>query len=438
MRRSSRALAGFLIVLIGMTLLFPPALAVDKAPNVSLVDVDGVPFNLTDYRGEVLMLDFMFISCEPCAILAKDLKKIVEKFPDDFNILSIDISPLENAQQLKRYAQEQGYPWRLAMDTEDLAAREAYVPFEFPTIVIIDREGFVTYKKSGHIDVDELEDEVDAALKGEAEAIELTQLGLVSFAFLAGIASFFSPCSFPLLPGYITYYFKRKLDNHKKREEAMAKAEVVGPAPEDEGTGKQVITGLKLGSISGLGIVLVYFVLGVIVIGLLYVGVTLSGDAISYLKPIVGTILIVLGILTALDVTINTGYITLPFRRLREMIWPRKGPQKPSFTASGLFLYGVGYGSASASCSAPIFLALAVAAISTGQPQDAVVTFVVYLASLWILMALVTVLLTVSEERVKSGLMKHYILIKKVTGVVFLIAGGYLIYLFLAAEGYIG
>jgi cytochrome c biogenesis protein CcdA len=201
--------------------------------------------------------------------------------------------------------------------------------------------------------------------------------------------------------------------------------------------GNQVATGLKMGSLSGFGVMLVYLVLGIIVIGLLLVGVAVSGKAIEYMKPIVAIILIIMGILTVSDVTINTGYITVPFRRLRDKVRPRKGPQKPTFNAAGLFLYGVGYGSASASCSAPIFIALAVTAVSTGEPFDAVVTFVVFLLSLWILMAIVTILLTVSEEKVKTGLMKHYIVIKKVTGVVFLVAGIYLIWLTAAAAGWV-
>jgi cytochrome c-type biogenesis protein len=431
-RRGYKLLVGILAVLLGMSLLLPPTSAADKAPDIALVDVDGVPFNISDYRGQVLMLDFMFISCEPCAILAKDLDKFYREGIEDFEILSVDVSvSLEDAKALKAYANSHDYEWRFAMDSDELAMQAAYTPLEFPTIIIIDRDGYVTYKKSGVVKIEELRDEVDLALKGEADPIELLQLGLVSFAFLAGVASFFSPCSFPLLPGYITYYFKFGADKTladdlagKRRAKKMMR--------------NQVWTGFKLGSISGSGIVLVYFILGVVVIGALYVGVQLSGEAITYLKPIVGTILIVLGILTALDVTISTAYIMLPFRRLWGVIRPSKGPQKPTFTAGGLFLYGVGYGSASASCSAPIFLALAFTAISTGQPVDAVVTFVVYLASLWILMAVVTVGLTIGEERVKSGLMKHYILIKKVTGIVFLIAGGYLWYLYLAAEGYIG
>lgn len=434
----ARAIVGIFIIILGLSLIVPPAVAVDKAPNVSLVDVDGVPFNLTDYQeeGTVLVLDFMFLICDPCKVLAHDLHDMYEGDDRDYEILSIDTSiDLDSAEKLKAYAEENGYEWRFSMDNDNNDALKLYSPTFFPTVVVIDAEGYVTYRDAAsvtsNVDIDDLSKAIDEAISGEAEAIDpARQLGLIAFAFIAGLAAFFSPCSFPLLPGYITYYFKVGADAQKKKEAA----DVVEEGPS---MGKQVRTGLRLGSIAGLGIVTVYFILGIIFIPLLWLGFTAVGDAITYLKPIVGIILVVMGVLTLFDIPINTGYITVPFRRLKDKMWPSKGPKKPTFNTTGLFLYGIGYGSASASCSLPIFLALVFAAVSTGVLADAVMTFVVFLFSLWLLMAIVSVVLTVSEEKVKTGMMRYYIWIKRVTGIVFIIAGAYLLYLFLEAEGYI-
>ncbi len=430
----ARAIVGIFIIILGLSLIAPPAVAVDKAPNVSLVDVDGVPFNLTDYQdeGTVLVLDFMFLTCDPCKVLAHDLKDMYDGDNRSYEILSIDTSiDLDSAEALKAYAEENGYEWRFSMDNDNNDALKLYSPTVYPTVIIIDADGYITYRETGHIDIDDLSKAIDDAIEGKADAIApARQLGLVAFAFIAGLAAFFSPCSFPLLPGYITYYFKVGADAQKKKDEA-------GIVEEGPSMGKQVRTGLRLGSIAGLGIVTVYFILGIILIPLLWLGFTAVGDAITYLKPIVGIILVVMGVLTLFDITINTGYITAPFRWLKDKVRPSKGPKKPTFNTTGLYLYGIGYGSASASCSAPIFLALVFAAVSTGVLADAVMTFVVFLFSLWLLMAIVSVALTVSEEKVKTGMMRYYIYIKRVTGIVFIIAGAYLLYLFLEAEGYV-
>jgi cytochrome c-type biogenesis protein len=365
-------------------------------------------------------------------VLAHDLNDTYNGDDRDYEILSIDTSiNMDSAEKLKAYAEENGYQWRFSMDNDNNDALKLYSPTIFPTVVIIDADGYVTYRETGRINIDDLSKAIDEAISGEAEAIDpARQLGLIAFAFIAGLAAFFSPCSFPLLPGYITYYFKVGADAQKKKEAA-------GVVEEGPSMGKQVRIGLRLGSIAGLGIVTVYFILGIILIPLLWLGFTAVGDAITYLKPIVGIILVVMGVLTLFDIPINTGYITVPFRRLKDKVRPSKGPKKPTFNTTGLFLYGVGYGSASASCSLPIFLALVFAAVSTGVLADAVMTFVVFLFSLWLLMAIVSVVLTVSEERVKTGMMRYYIWIKRVTGIVFIIVGAYLLYLFLEAEGYI-
>ncbi len=429
----ARAFAGIVLILLGIALVLPTTTAVDKAPDVEFTDVDGVPFKLSDFAANdtVLVLDFMFLTCEPCKVLAHDLKDMYDGDDREYEILSIDTVPHETAEDLKAYAESEGYDWRFTMDNDDRDAFFKYAVTANPTVIIIDKDGFQTYRESGTIDIDDLSKEIDLAISGEAEAQNpAQQLGLIAFAFIAGLAAFFSPCSFPLLPGYITYYFKVGADAAKKKEEA-------GIVEEGPSKGQQVMTGLRLGTVSGLGIVLVYFVLGIIIIPLLFLGVTAVGDAITYLKPIVGVILVVMGVLTLFDIAINFSYITTPFKRLGQRIRPSKGPKKPSFNTTGLFLYGVGYGSASAGCSAPIFIALVFAAVSTGEAVDTVLTFTVFLFSLWLLMAVVSVVLTISEEKVKTGMMKHYIWIKRITGVVFIIAGAYLLYLFLEAEGYI-
>ena len=414
-----------------------PASAASKAPNLSLVDLDGKAFNLTDYRGEVLLLDFMSLDCSPCRVLSNDtVKPLHERNIKDLRILSIDINPiLDTPSALRDYAQTHNYSWRFALDGQDGKATQAFGVYQIPMLVIVDREGYATFQTTEVISYDKLRVEVDKALSGEATPIDLAKIGLVGLAFIAGLACFFSPCAFPLLPGYITFYFQQRASLSKRKEEEAAATGAAAPAKVS--AGRSALTGLKLGSFSGGGVMMVYLVIGVIVIGLVSVGMRISGVAISYMKPIVGAILVLMGVLTVLDVPINTGYITAPFSRLKEKIRPSKGVQQVSFSPSGLFLYGVAYGSASASCSVPVFIALVGVSVSTGNPMDALVTFLVFLFSLWLLMAFMTALLSVSEEKVRRGLMRHYIAIKKITGVVFLVAGAYLLWLFLAGEGII-
>ena len=50
--------------------------------------------------------------------------------------------------------------------------------------------------------LEELELEVDKALSGQGGVVNLKQSSIYLFAVGAGVMVFFSPCSFPMLPGY--------------------------------------------------------------------------------------------------------------------------------------------------------------------------------------------------------------------------------------------
>lgn len=167
MRSWSRAIACILLMALIMSLVVPSALAEDKASNVSLVDVDGIPFNLTDYQeeGTVLVLNFMFLTCEPCKVLDHDLNNMYDGDDRDYEILSIDsLIELDSAEALKAYAEENGYEWRSSMDNDKKDALYRYRIITFPTVVIIDIEGNVTYRKDAHVDIEDLSDAIDIAI----------------------------------------------------------------------------------------------------------------------------------------------------------------------------------------------------------------------------------------------------------------------------------
>ncbi|MCK4971128.1 MAG: TlpA family protein disulfide reductase, partial [Thermoplasmata archaeon] len=161
----ARAVVGIVLILFGLAMVLPTAVAVDKTPDVSLVDVDGIAFNLSDYaaKDKVLVLDFMFLSCEPCKLLAHDMKDMYDGDDRDYEILSIDTFPQDTAEQLKAYAKAHGYDWRFTMDTDEQDAFIKNAVTVNPTVIVIDKDGFQTYRDSGTVNIDDLSDEIDRA-----------------------------------------------------------------------------------------------------------------------------------------------------------------------------------------------------------------------------------------------------------------------------------
>jgi len=141
----------------------------------------------------------------------------------------------------------------------------------------------------------------------------MSDLALES-AMAAGLASFFAPCAFPLLPGYLGYYANQADENGR-----LADATLRGLA----GSAGIFATFLAL---AGLVAVAGRSILG----------------RVTALEPVVGVALVVLGAMLLLDRGPALS-VALPARR---------------DSTVGFAVFGAGYAVAATSCFAPLFFAV--------------------------------------------------------------------------------
>ena len=132
-------------------------------------------------------------------------------YKDDPGVVIISLSVGEDTPEgLLAYAEENDYPWAHALDINK-EAFEAYNGIKIPKVVIIDPSGDLVYEKSSNrIPLEEVEDTVSSAKTGLADTVNLQTGSIWLMAVGAGVLSFFSPCSFPLLPGYVSFYLMNK------------------------------------------------------------------------------------------------------------------------------------------------------------------------------------------------------------------------------------
>lgn len=221
---------------------------------------------------------------------------------------------------------------------------------------------------------------------------ELDALRL-GFAVSAGAATFFAPCSFPLLPGYVAYYLGE------------------GDAT-DQPLGRRLRRAAVVGIITSLGFFLVYGVLAGVVVA---AGTQLLTN-ITILELVVGLLLIVLGSAMAVGrFSANSLHVRLPERE--------RSP-------TGFFVFGVVYAAAAAGCTAPIFIAIATLGLSAG-PVGAVLTLGAYAAGMSVLMILVTGVTALGKGTVLRVASRNTGRISRVAGVLLVLAGIAQIYLFL-------
>jgi peroxiredoxin len=258
-----------------------------KAPDFTVTDTDGNEVSLSQFSGEVVVLDMM-MRCGACEDQIKELKKVRERFGNEINIISVDIDSGDSIEDVKEMKEENDADWIFAIDSDNLKTK--YKVTGMRKLVIIDINGVVTFKSDDVVSDGDLSNEIDTAISGKGEAISVGSSGLLVIAFITGITAFFAPCAFPMLPGYITYY----MSTHGSDEEENTQIQELDKK-------KLLKKGLFTGAITGLGIAVVYLLFGLL---LSTFGVAIS-SAMSYLAPIIAIIVIAIGITFILNIPIN-------------------------------------------------------------------------------------------------------------------------------------
>ena len=201
----------------------------------------------------------------------------------------------------------------------------------------------------------------------------------VPFAVTAGVATFFSPCAYPLLPGYVGFYV-----NSVDAESAS----VIGAG--------------SRGVAAAVGVLATFALLAGATVRVGYS--TLSNIAVF--ETLVGGLLIAFGLLVVAGRTPSVS-VPLPERRSSVL---------------GFGVFGAGYALAGAGCVAPVFLGVVARAIALPS-ETAVLLLGVYGGTVAVLMAATTVATGVGLVSNANRVMTHAGLLKRIAGAVMVVAG---------------
>ena len=92
----------------------------EPASDFSVTTLTGANFTLSSYKGKVVLIDFMSVTCVPCKQLMPELVTISEEFNDSLVIISIDVDPTDTEAQLLEFKNDFNATWNFALDTDGL------------------------------------------------------------------------------------------------------------------------------------------------------------------------------------------------------------------------------------------------------------------------------------------------------------------------------
>ena len=137
------------------------------APDFSLPTLDGKTARLSDYKGQVVLIDFWSTTCDPCLAAMPHLVEMYKKNKDKgFVVLSISLDGPESRAQVSNVVHQRGMIFPVLLDEETSVTARYNPKRELPFTVLVGKDGSILRKRGGYQPGDEtsLEAEVEKAL----------------------------------------------------------------------------------------------------------------------------------------------------------------------------------------------------------------------------------------------------------------------------------
>ena len=118
-----------------------------SAPDFALTDLDGNLVRLSDYRGNVVLLDFWATWCAPCVKELPHIQRIHDQYREK-GLIVLAISTDQQKNAVRSFWADNGYTFPTLY--ADGRVQSAYEVRGIPALYLIDREGVVRFHKTGY------------------------------------------------------------------------------------------------------------------------------------------------------------------------------------------------------------------------------------------------------------------------------------------------
>ncbi len=141
------------------------------APDFEISDYNGSRHSLSDFRGQVVYVNFWATWCTPCLIEMPDIAALQEEFGDELAIITVNRRESLDAAQtyfenLPLLDGGAGVSFTVdGMDPDD-TLYDLYRAFAMPTSFFVDPDGVISIVGHGLISLDQMRTAVNGALDG--------------------------------------------------------------------------------------------------------------------------------------------------------------------------------------------------------------------------------------------------------------------------------
>ncbi|MDQ0427625.1 peroxiredoxin [Planomicrobium stackebrandtii] len=127
----------------------------DKAPDFTLVDLEGNDHKLSDYEGQGVFLNFWGTWCKPCAKEMPAMDRQYEAFSNDgVQVLAINIA--QSDFEVQSFADQYGLSFPVVID-KTKSVMTAYSIRPLPTTVLVNPDGNIQRIVTGEMTEQDIE-----------------------------------------------------------------------------------------------------------------------------------------------------------------------------------------------------------------------------------------------------------------------------------------
>lgn len=151
----------------GSIVVIDPAQRV-AAPEISGTTLDGLDVSLSDYRGDVIVMNVWASWCAPCRAEAPELQEVWTETQGE-GVQFLGLNTRDSTVAAKRFEESLGLTFPSIEDTDgrlQLQFSDSLPPQAIPSTLVIDRQGKVAARALGRLSASTLRGLIDEVDRG--------------------------------------------------------------------------------------------------------------------------------------------------------------------------------------------------------------------------------------------------------------------------------
>lgn len=118
----------------------------EKAPVIKHNTIQDVEFDLSEYKGKTVILDFWYIGCYACIFSMAEMEQLSQKY-DTSKVVLIGVNVADSVNKIQPFLERRNITYNHIYNGQSVA--QNYQVSAYPTLIIIDKNGNIYERHEG-------------------------------------------------------------------------------------------------------------------------------------------------------------------------------------------------------------------------------------------------------------------------------------------------